>query len=120
MLPGFQNGYGTLPMPNSLPPNQEPGDWFGDFSPSGTTPPNNLDGVRGDYEERNLQLTRISNMITTRSDSFTCYILVQGWRNAETPQAQLVVQRRVGYLMDRSRVTPLTPDAMSIEPFPNN
>jgi hypothetical protein len=59
-------------------------------------------------------------MITTRSDSFTCYILVQGWRNAETPQAQLGVQRRVGYLMDRSRVTPLTPDAMSIEPFPNN
>jgi hypothetical protein len=122
-LPGFRNGLFTVPLPSMR--TDEAGDTLGDFTPADITGvvnanTDNKDGVRGDYEERNLQLTRISNMITTRSDSFTCYILVQGWRNAETPQAQLVVQRRVGYLMDRSRVTPLTPDAMSIEPFPNN
>ena len=78
------------------------------------------DGVHGDYKERFLQLTRISNLITTRSDSFTCYILVQGWRNAETPQSQLVVQRRVGYIMDRSRITPMTPDKLLKQAFVNN
>ena len=31
-----------------------------------------------------LSLTRVSNLITTRSDSFTCYIDVQGWRGAGT------------------------------------
>jgi hypothetical protein len=117
-LAGFRNGYWTMPLPVGRA--DEAGDALGDLSPADTGGTNTVDNIRGDYEEQNLQLTRISNMITTRSDSFTCYILVQGWRNAETANAQLVVQRRVGYLMDRSRVTPLTPDAMSIEPFPNN
>ncbi len=118
-LPGFQNAYGTLPIPN-VPGINEANDSLGDFAPAdvpGTLTP---DGVRGDYKERFLQLTRISNMITTHSDSFTCYILVQGWRNAETPQAQLVVQRRVGYIMDRSRITPTTPDKLLKQAFVNN
>ncbi|MEA2711024.1 MAG: hypothetical protein QOF78_3625 [Phycisphaerales bacterium] len=110
-LYGFQNGYGTLPL-STVAGVVGPDDAYGDLSPINTTvpPPAALtDGVRGDYEERFLQLTRISNLITTRSDSFTCYILVQGWRDAETNNASLVVQRRVGYILDRSRFTPATP-----------
>ena len=122
MLPGFQNGYGLMPIPNTAP--VEPDDSLGDLTPSGvaTSPTDyaHLDGVRGDYEERNLELTRISNLITTHSDSFTAYILVQGWRDAETPNAQLVVQRRVGYIMDRSQITPQTPDKFVKQAFVNN
>jgi hypothetical protein len=61
------------------------------------------DGVRGDFEEQFLQPTRISNLITTRSDSFTCYILVQGYRNANTANPKLEVQKRVAYIIDRSK-----------------
>jgi hypothetical protein len=50
-------------------------------------------------------LTRISNLITTRSDSFTVYIVVQGWRNAGTATPELVVQRRAAMIIDRSNVT---------------
>ena len=68
------------------------------------------DGVRRDYKERTLQLNRISNLITTRSDSFTCYVLIQGWENAESTDVvnrppRPVVQRRVGFIVDRSHVT---------------
>ena len=34
-------------------------------------------------------VTRLSNLITTRSDSFTVYIVVQGWRNAGTATPEL-------------------------------
>lgn len=54
-----------------------------------------------------LALNRISNLITTRSDSFTVYVLVQGWRNAGTANPELVVQRRVMFIADRSSVHPI-------------
>jgi hypothetical protein len=71
------------------------------------------------WEEKNATLTRISNLITTRSDSFTAYITIQGWRNAggggvggKPPPtikglpgpAELVVQRRLIVVFDRSGV----------------
>jgi hypothetical protein len=65
----------------------------------------NPDGVRRDFEERFLFLTRISNMVTTRSDSFTAYVLVQGWRDAGTPNATLVSQKRLGFIIDRSNLS---------------
>src|SRR5207302_258 len=73
----------------------------GDLSPLGGTG----DGVLNDFEEQFLMLNRISNLITTRSDSFTVYIIVQGWRNAGTSTPQLVVQRRAAMIVDRSNVT---------------
>jgi hypothetical protein len=120
-LYGFQNGYGTLPLPivgMGTGPSG-PDDAHGDDSPLniGGTPV--LDTARGDFEEQFLELNRISNLITTRSDSFTCYILIQGWRDAETPNAQMVVQRRVGYLMDRSRLTPSHSEFIK-RAFPND
>jgi len=50
-------------------------------------------------------LNRISNLITTRSDSFTVYISLQGWRNATGATPELVVQRKSVMIMDRSGVT---------------
>ncbi len=36
-------------------------------------------GIRNDFNERANPLERLSNLITTRSDSFTVYIVQQGW-----------------------------------------
>ena len=38
----------------------------------------------GDFEEQFLMLNRMSNLITTRSDSFTCYVVLQGWQSPGT------------------------------------
>jgi hypothetical protein len=79
----------------------------GNFSPLDTTAGTDL--VSGDFEARFNTMTRVSNLITTQSDSYTAYILVQGWRAAETPNAHLVVQRRAAIIIDRSAVTPSNP-----------
>jgi hypothetical protein len=54
------------------------------------------DDARDDYEERDLLFTRISNLVTVRSDVFTAYILVRLGENGP--------QRRVIATLDRSRV----------------
>jgi len=51
-------------------------------------------------------VTRVSNLLTTRSDSFTAYVVVQGWRNVGTPWPELVVQRRAALVLDRSGSIP--------------
>ena len=63
---------------------------------------------RFDFEERFMLLNRISNLITTRSDTFTCYVLVQGYRDVgvQGVTPTMVVQRRAAYLFDRNGVTP--------------
>ena len=51
-------------------------------------------------------MTKVSNLITTRSDSFTVYIQLQGWRGVGgTNPPQLVVQRRAAFIQDRSQLT---------------
>ena len=57
--------------------------------------PYDYDGVANDFESRFNVLTRVSNLITTRSDTYTVYILVQGWSGTGTGTPKLVVQRRV-------------------------
>lgn len=68
-----------------------------------------FDGVRNDFEEKANMLLRLSNLITTRSDSFTVYIVVQGWKNAGSTNPlnppQLVVQKRSAFIADRSGLT---------------
>jgi hypothetical protein len=66
------------------------------------------DGVRLDFEEKTLMLNRISNLITTRSDEFTCYVLLQGWRGVGTSNPTLAVQRRSAFFLDRNGITSLT------------
>jgi hypothetical protein len=63
------------------------------------------DHVGFDFEKKYLNLTRISNLLTTRSDCFTVYLQVQGWRDAGTTNAKMVVQRRLAFIVDRSRLT---------------
>ena len=53
------------------------------------------DTARDDYEERDLLFTRISDLVTVRSDVFTAYILVRVGVNGP--------QRRVIATLDRSR-----------------
>jgi hypothetical protein len=74
------------------------------------------DLVTGDFEMQFQTLARVSNLITTRSDSYTAYILVQGWRNAETSTPSLVVQRRAAIIIDRSAVTSTnaTPNVINV------
>ena len=95
----FSNGYGTL-VPGAP---DDPRLAAGDLSPG---KPGAADHVRNDFEERNLVLTRISNLVTTRSDSFTCYVYVVGIMNAFTPDAEVKTQRRTAFNADRSAIGP--------------
>jgi hypothetical protein len=64
------------------------------------------DFVLGSFKSQFMMMNRVSNLVTTRSDSFTAYILVQGWRDADTSSATLVVQRRAAFIIDRSKLLP--------------
>jgi len=75
------------------------------------------DGVLDDFEQHYLPLTRLSNLITTRSDSFTVYIVLEGWRDAGTPNATRVSQQRRAFIVDRSGYTPTNP-RLKITPIP--
>lgn len=76
----------------------------GDFSPAGV---GITDAVRDDFKEKFLMVNRVSNLLALRSDTFTAYILVQGWRNAGSANATLEGQRRLAVIIDRSRITPV-------------
>jgi hypothetical protein len=97
----------TPPSPFVVPA-QHGSNTDGDLSPFNASALTTAGGdlVYGDFENQNLALNRISNLITTRSDSFTAYVIVQGWRNAGTATPTLVVQRRAAFILDRSVVTP--------------
>jgi hypothetical protein len=104
-VPAFQ-------LENQFLLKNDPTSVNGDFSggplsiPStATNTAGNGDNVRFDFEEKFLLLNNISNLITTRSDTFTCYVLLQGWRNAGTGNPTLAVQRRAAFLVDRTGVT---------------
>ena len=64
-------------------------DRYPDLTPS--------DGAISDFEERDVIFSRISNIVTVRSDVFTAYILVR--IGTDGPQ------KRVLAILDRSRVT---------------
>jgi len=94
--------------------DDEPDDFDGDFSPANGqagAAPNapKTDGFRNDYEERLLLVNRLGNLITTRSDTFTVYIVVEGWRNAGSidpgKPPEKIVERRAAFIADRSRIT---------------
>ena len=56
------------------------------------------DGATDDFEERDVIFSRISNLVTVRSDVFTAYILVR--IGVDGPQKRIVA------ILDRSQVTP--------------
>jgi len=78
------------------------------------------DHVYGDVKTRFLGLMRISNLITTRSDSFTVYVQVQGWQGVGTTVPTLAATRRAAAFVDRSQVVPLrnaTTGAVALTPM---
>jgi len=72
-----------------------------------------------DFEAEHALLTRVSNLLTTRSDSFTCYAAVQGWLNYGTTAQELVVRRQRTFTVDRSGVTEAS-RVSKIQLFPSN
>ena len=59
-----------------------------------------LDGAPDDFEERDLIFSRISNLVTVRSDVFTAYILVR--IGADGPQKRAIA------ILDRSEVSDIS------------
>ncbi len=80
-------------------------DRWPDFTPN--------DGAISDFEERDLIFSRISNLITVRSDVFTAYILVR--IGLDGPQ------RRVIAILDRSMVNSPTGKVrlLALQPVPD-
>ena len=76
-----------------------------DFTPS--------DGAVDDFEERDIIFSRISNLVTVRSDVFTAYILVR--IGIDGPQ------RRVIAIFDRSQVSSATDKVkiLAVHPVPD-
>ena len=74
--------------------------------------------ARYDFEEQTLLLNRISNLVTTKSDTYTIYALVQGWRNVGTDHPTLVVQRRAAIIVDRSGATATTKTLTTLSRVP--
>lgn len=71
------------------------------------------DGAIGDFEQRLLGVTRLSNLLTTRSDSFTVYIVVQAWKHNAAPDNVgvppiMVAEKRRAVVMDRTTLTRVT------------
>ena len=96
----FANAWGTL-----RPDRDVRNAGLGDVSPA--------DGTVNDFEQAYLVLDRISNLVTLRSDTFTCYVVVQGWRNVGSESAEVVSEKRWAFILDRSQMR--TPsDALTI------
>ena len=55
-----------------------------------------------------VKINRISNVATTRSDSFTVYVLIQAWQDAGSVVAGvppvLVAEKRTAFILDRSQI----------------
>lgn len=85
------------------------GGTFGDPTIWREDPPATAIGLsrpRFDFKEQSLMLTRVSNLLTTRSDMFTVYLLIEGWENAGTDKATLRTTNRAAFFLDRSQTTP--------------
>ncbi len=92
---------------NLVPATADPGIAWGDLSGNGA---GGADGVTGDFEADYLILNRISNLATVRSDSFTCYIVVQAWQNQVVTtgtghEMRMLEERRAAFILDRSGIT---------------
>ena len=68
-------------------------------------PPRPFGRLVNDSEGRYLMMTRVSNLLTTRSDTYTVYVEVQGWRGVGSTTPELVVQRRRAFIADRNALT---------------
>jgi hypothetical protein len=120
----FQRG---TTAPTSVPPSTDTVALTGSTTAGqgnlsqGTTFPN-------EFNELYLQINRLSNLITTHSDTYTVYIVIEGWQNAgdvapfnatTNPPPTPVLTRRSAFIVDRNSVTPLS-RAVKTVTVPNN
>ncbi|MDP9172933.1 MAG: helix-hairpin-helix domain-containing protein [Planctomycetota bacterium] len=105
-VPGFQTAGGNL-APGSANSN------FGLlFPPDGAFPgASGILGTGNDFTAQFASVTRISNLVTIRSDTFTVYIVIEGWQNASYNGGpptfgppRLKVVRRFAFIADRSAI----------------
>jgi hypothetical protein len=93
----FQSTSDLMQVPEmwtlALPPDANDNQFIGG---KGNGPDLTPDTARDDMEERDLIFTRISNLVTVRSDVFTAYILVR--IGTDGPQKRIVA------ILDRSQV----------------
>jgi hypothetical protein len=115
-VPGFKTAFVSEMLPGTpvVPPAQaqfeasDPDDAQGDYSPYNFRDPDNtinppdLDGVKDDFEREYLMVNRVSNLLTVRSDTYTVYVEVQGWRDVGSDSPSLAVQRRQAFIVDRN------------------
>ena len=96
-------------LPTTVPLSTTAQQLLGDLAYYGGT---NTATPMVDFKYRYLNLTRLSNLITTRSDTFTVYGVVEGWQNAgmglanTTNPPTLVVTRRFAFIVDANGLTP--------------
>jgi hypothetical protein len=117
---GVANGFRSIGqlMNVTVPPGGDPNSSIFYYALDGRDQPTfpdltAPDGARDDFEEGDLIFSRISNLVTVRSDVFTAYILVR--IGPDGPQ------KRVIAILDRSRVTPLTGKVkiIALQPVPD-
>lgn len=103
-LPTFQPGGGAGTVTTAYSTDYSKiGDVYPVYAdPAGTT---QVDPASGSVKQQTLLMNRISNLITTKSDTFTVYLLVQGWREAGTQFPVLDWEQRQAYIVDRSTGT---------------
>lgn len=95
---------GVRPVPDPAFPGRR-GNRNTDNSPVTPANPSLQRNPPGDFESQFLVITAVSNLLTTRSDTFTAYLVIEGWRDAGTPRATRVLQRRYAYILDRTGVS---------------
>jgi hypothetical protein len=88
--------------------------------------------IAEDFQTDFAVLDRVSNLITVKSDTFTVYIVIEGWQNAvltplaapatlPNPPPQLKITRRYAFIADRSKISPdLTSRFLKTIVFPND
>jgi hypothetical protein len=121
---GFMNGWGTLGTMQSTGDSVQMGPYTLDYTNISDTKFPRSVGTAETYnyyaaKDRLNTLARISNLVTTRSDSFTVYVVVEGWKNAGTATATRVSQVRQAYIVDRSQVSGLN-KTLNVIPVPTN
>ena len=75
-----------------------------------TDPVTGVDGAPNDFEERDLIFSRISNLVTVRSDVFTAYILVRIGKDGPQKRVMAILDRsNVNFSDDKVRIVALHP-----------
>jgi hypothetical protein len=111
----FQNAFSPSTSPNPFPTDfsaEATRHQWGYYTPGPelTAPTNDLQS--DDWVSSYLMVNRLSNLLTTRSDTFTVYVIVQGWKNVNTINGaaaagslpELVVESRLAATVDRSGI----------------